>query len=326
MKTITLTSVLLALNMTVFATVWRVNPTPGANAHFTSLQAAHDNASVVNGDTLYLEGSSFNFGGLSMTKKLSVIGNGYFLAENPQTQFNQSPSIINGALYCYNGSQGSKFIGCTFWGSVVIYTDELAFERNHFGNNVHQQIYTQANVTNILILNNYFQTASHHNSINFQYIHSNILVANNYFGGQVSMGASFSGIFANNIFGTAVTINNSILINNIALSSVSLINCVTNNNIGNSTQFGDQNGNQQNISPQVLFVGITGNSTDGQWQLKEGSPAIDAGEDGVDCGIFGGPYPYKLSGLPPIPAIYDLNSQSLPGNTLNVNIKAKSHN
>jgi hypothetical protein len=72
--------------------------------------------------------------------------------------------------------------------------------------------------------------------------------------------------------------------------------------------------------------GHGGNSTDGQWQLKVGSPAIGAGEGGTDIGMFGGEYPYVLSGLPPIPAIYGLDAQSLPSNTLDVNLKAKSHN
>lgn len=326
MKAITLTTVFLAISVALFATVWRVNPTPGASAHYSSLQAAHDAQTTLNGDTLYLEGSTFSAGGLSISKQLTVIGNGYFLAQNPQTQFNLSPSIINGYLYCYNGSQGSKFIGCTFWASVYLYTNNLTFERNHFGNTVNYQIYPQANVSDIAILNNYFETVWYHYSFSFGNTHSNILVANNYFAGYVNVSTNFSGIFANNIFGSQIWINNSTLVNNIALNPVALANCITKNNIGNSTQFGDQNGNQQNISQQSLFVGPTGTSTDGQWQLKTGSPAIGAGEGGVDCGIFGGANPYKLSGLPPIPAIYDLNSQSLPSNTLNVNIKAKSHN
>ena len=170
---------------------------------------------------------------------------------------------------------------------------------------------------------NYF---SYIYTIYFTYNHSNILVINNYFAGYVSIGANFSGIFANNIFAYPTTIYNSTLVNNIALHSVSLTNCLSTYNIGNSTQFGNQNGNQQNVAQSSLFVGLSGNSTDGQWQLKPGSPAIGAGEGGTDIGIFGGEMPYKISGLPPIPAIYSLDSQSLPSNTLNVTLKAKSHN
>ncbi|MEZ5083070.1 MAG: hypothetical protein R2750_06440 [Bacteroidales bacterium] len=105
-----------------------------------------------------------------------------------------------------------------------------------------------------------------------------------------------------------------------------MTNCLYEYNIGTSTQFGNQNGSQENVLTTDLYVGATGNSTDGQWQLKVGSPAIGTGEDGADIGIFGGESPYVLSGLPAIPAIYDLNAQSLPTNTLDVTVKAKSHN
>lgn len=330
MRTKTFTSVmilaLVAGYINVSATVWRVNATPNSSAHYATLQAAHDDVSVVSGDTLYLEGSTFSAGGLSLYKKLTIIGNGYFLGENPETQYNLQPSIFNSYVYCYAGSEGSKFIGCTFQYSVYLYTNNIMFERNHFPYGNSSAIYTQANCSDILILNNYFETYYGYTSIYFGYTHSNILIANNYFNGYVSVSANFSGIFANNIFYYVTTIYNSTLVNNIALSTMTLSNCISTYNIGNSTQFGNLNGNQQNVPQADIFVGLTGNSTDGQWQLKVGSPAIGAGESGTDIGMFGGDTPYKLSGLPPIPAIYSLDAQSLPTNTLNVNLKAKSHN
>jgi hypothetical protein len=72
-----------------------------------------------------------------------------------------------------------------------------------------------------------------------------------------------------------------------------------------------------------VFVG-TG-STDGQWQLKPGSPAIGAGVGGVDCGMFGGDSPYVLSGIPSIPTIYFFNAPLEGGNQLPVQIKIKSN-
>ena len=322
MRTITLTVVFLAMTQILSATVWRVNPTPNSGAHYTTLQAAHDASTTQNGDTLYLEGSTYGFGGLNISKKLTMIGNGYFLGENPQTQFNLSPSNINGYVYCYNGSQGSSFIGCTFTAGVFIYTDNLNFSRNHFSTS-NYSIYPQTSCSDIVIHSNYFSSGY---SMYFPNSHSNILVINNYFAGYLSVSSTYSGIFANNIFGYPTTLYNSTLVNNIALHTMSLTNCLITYNIGNSTQFGNQNGNQQNVAQSSLFVGISGNSTDGQWQLKAGSPAIGAGEGGTDIGIFGGEMAYKLSGLPPIPAIYSLDSQSLPSNTLNVTLKAKSHN
>ncbi len=309
----------------VSATVWRVNATPNSDPDFTTLQTAHDDASVVNGDTLYLEGSTFGAGGLSISKQLTIIGNGYFLGENPETQQNISPSIISTYVYCYAGSEGSKFTGCTFNASVYLYTNNITLERNYFayGQN---QIYTQSNCSDILILGNYFHSHPTWNSLSFNNTHTNILVANNLFVGRIVVNGNFGGIFANNIFTNPVTIHNSTLVNNIAHSTVNMTNCLYEYNIGTSTQFGNQNGNQENVLTTDLYVGATGNSTDGQYQLKVGSPAIGAGEDGADIGIYGGESPYVLSGLPAIPAIYDLDAQSLPTNSLDVTVKAKSHN
>ncbi|HNY02790.1 MAG TPA: hypothetical protein PKG48_09400, partial [Bacteroidales bacterium] len=93
------------------------------------------------------------------------------------------------------------------------------------------------------------------------------------------------------------------------------------------TQFPVGNGNQQNINMTDVFLGTNSTSTDGQWQLAVGSPAIGAGNDGSDCGIFGGATPYVLSGLPSIPAIYEINmpSAGTSANGINVTVKAKTH-
>jgi hypothetical protein len=55
---------------------------------------------------------------------------------------------------------------------------------------------------------------------------------------------------------------------------------------------------------------------------------LGAGFGGVDVGIFGGPEPYVLSGIPPIPTIYFLTAPAIgEKNTgLPVQIKVKSNN
>lgn len=140
---------------------------------------------------------------------------------------------------------------------------------------------------------------------------NNIVIKNNYMYVMVQDGhkaalnlvAGFSGTVENNVIHGSIIVNNTTFINNILRhGSFSYSNTSVINNIGNSTQFGTENGNQSNMNMDDVFIG-TG-STDGQWQLKEGSPAIGAGLGGVDCGMFGGADPYILSGIPAIPAIY----------------------
>ena len=329
MKTKTFTTVILIALVAAFtsvsATVWRVNGTPNSSAHYATLQAAHDAATTVNGDTIYLEGSLFSTGGLQCYKQLTIIGGGYFLSENPETQHNKYPSTIDNYLYFYDTSNGSKIMGCTIAYSIYLYASNITIERNHFPSTY--SIYQQTgDISNIRIIDNYFTGVYYYPSVYFAYSATDVLISNNYLNGYITTNVNFSGMVMNNIFYADISLYNCNVINNISLSTATLTNCITAYNIGNSTQFPAGNNNQQNVSLNDLFVGLTGNSTDGQWQLKPGSPALGAGESGVDCGMFGGAYPYKLSGLPAIPAIYDFNAPSLPSGTINVSVKAKSHN
>jgi len=78
----------------------------------------------------------------------------------------------------------------------------------------------------------------------------------------------------------------------------------------------------------IVFVGPDGNSTDGQWQLERGSPALETGINGEDVGMFGGSSPYMLSGIPSLPHIYFLSAPSVGSATdgLQVRLKVKSTN
>jgi len=81
-----------------------------------------------------------------------------------------------------------------------------------------------------------------------------------------------------------------------------------------------------------IYVGYPNNpnnlALDARNQLAPNSPARGAGENGTDCGAFGGDDPYVLSGIPDIPSIYQLTvpSQVPQNGTLNVQIKAKTNN
>ena len=90
------------------ATVWRVNNNSAISANFTSFTAAQ-NAAAPN-DTLYFEGSSVSYGNIILTKPLTLIGPGYFLSENPQTQANKVTAKF-GTIGFNTGSAGSTISG-----------------------------------------------------------------------------------------------------------------------------------------------------------------------------------------------------------------------
>jgi hypothetical protein len=86
--------------------------------------------------------------------------------------------------------------------------------------------------------------------------------------------------------------------------------------------------NQQNIDMSTVFTDYA-KFIDNGYVLATGSPAIGAGVNGGDCGVFSfdtGGFPYVLSGMPAIPSIYEAIVQPIVGSSLPVTIKAVSHN
>ena len=314
-----------------------VNNTPGAPTgynYFTTIQAAHDNAG--SGDTIYVIGSSSAYAGFNVSKKLVIIGPGYFLTENPETQANPNPAMINGDINFNSGSAGSTLIGMSIindYHTININTSNITIKRNRVATN-ENCIYINSNVGNIIVGQNYMTTAWTNNQvIRISDNSQNILISNNYIentptnGKAMEINSTSSVVIKNNVIkGNIISYNSNIQNNIMREGTFTGSNNIVLNNIGHSTQFGSSNGNQTNVNIPNLFVG-TG-STDGQWQLKQGSLAIGAGVDGVDCGMFGGVTPYVLSGLPSIPAIYFFDAPSAGSNSkgLPIHIKVKSHN
>jgi hypothetical protein len=324
----------------VNATVWRLNNAPGTDADFTTLQAAHDSPLVLNGDTLYLEASSGSYGNLVATKKLIIIGAGYFLAENLNNQAIITSSVVSDITF-NNGSQGSKICGCQIQ-KIEINTSNVSIERNYITRNTNSNYLVRVNsdnINNLLIKNNYLHyNAAYHSFAYCIYTNkngiNNVTILNNYIytpyfhsdKAAIDLGSGFSGLIQNNIVYGNIRVNNSIFYNNILIDGVfTPSNTSVLHNISNGTQFGTDNGNQSNVNMANVFIG-TG-STDGQWQLKEGSPAIGAGLGGIDCGMFGGTDPYILSGIPAIPAIYkfDMEVDNVE-QKIDVEVSVKSRN
>lgn len=303
-KLFTLFALVMLFMFNANATVWRVSNVSGAGAHFTSLQAAINDPSVVNGDVIYLEPSAVSYGNITLNKSLTIIGNGFFLGENPETQANPNMSRI-GSFTFSTGSDGAVVVGCYFSSMVSIHASNVRLERNYFYYPSSGALNIGSNQSNIFIVGNYINSFEGFNTLSA--LINNLYVYNNLFkcsSTAINTGWNTSAVVENNVIESGnVLINNTVFNNNIMVSGTfTHTDSNFSNNIGHSTQFGTANGNQQNVNMNTVFVG-TG-STDGKWQLKAGSPAIATGVGGIDCGMFGGPYPYKLSGLPQVPSIF----------------------
>lgn len=326
-----ITFLLFTISVILSATVWRVNNNAGIDTDFITLQEAHNGAA--SGDELHVTGSTTSYGDITLTKELTIIGTGYFLSENPETQANENNSIADVVVFD-SGSEGSVVAGFKMY-YANINADSITIKRCR----IHSigTYYDGINVNganDVYILQNYiYATGYNSDGIEVSNNSNNVLISNNLIKHTDSSRRSIyttssSGAnISNNCLYGKVDIHNSEFYNNILQYGYFYDNASTNfyYNIGNSDQFEpcDENGNQCNIDMNDVFVG-TG-STDGKYQLKEVSPAIGAGVTGEDCGAFDGIYPYILSGIPSeIPAIYDFFSPGA-GFEISVEIKAKSH-
>ncbi len=302
-----------------FARIWRVNNTAGVNADYTSVQTACDAASTLSGDTIHVEPSASGYGNINITKPLVVIGNGFFLTEDTILQANTNVSSF-GYIAVSSGGAGTVVQGC-YMSSFYFQTNNIFIRRNYIGG----YVYIYAGSNNCTILDNYIAGGVSEQSGPV----SSLNISNNIFNScNISLNPDFTtGTFENNTcVNGGLNVYNFQVDNNIFYNTgFTPNNCVYFNNIGNSTQFGTANGNQQNVT-MVNNVFVAAGTTDGQFVLKGGSPAIGAGYGGVDCGASGGPNPYKLAGIPNVPTIYKLTVPPTGTTNINVTISTKSNN
>lgn len=193
--------------------------------------------------------------------------------------------------------------------------------------------------SNVIIANNLFYGA-----VRVDAVGGTTDVRNNNFLGQTGSNGAFSNTFrygtvANNIFyGRTPSVSSS----GGSTSSSFQLNIFTNN-----LSFGTGNdelppsgggagnsgsGNIEGVTPAFVnsqLLNVWDASYD--FTLQGGSAAIDAGSDGTDMGITGGPYPWALGNFvlltTPIPTIETLNTSTVinPGDDLPVHINAKGN-
>jgi len=336
-KLLTLTlSALFFLN-SAEAKIWRVNNSVGANADFSTMSAAITAATP--GDTIHVESSSIDYGTVTVNKKLVIRGTGYFLNDmppNPKTQHNKNNASFNNITLAA-GSKGSTVDGIS--SNYVYLRDSL--------------VTIQRNWINYMYLSDTRDVAGdtiRHNFINGSilltsgsYKTRGLFVYNNIIGGQINITSSIvanaDGYVINNTFlgNSNFVTNNFVYQNNIFNSSNFGIYQPANtflNNVSVDANLPPGNGNITGATLASLYEGGStgaGYSSDARYQLKPGSPALGAGLlNGVtvDCGAFGGPAPYVLSGMPQMPSIYDISMPatiSSGTSAITISVSAAAH-
>lgn len=293
-------------NTSMSAKSWRIHNMAIYKPHFTSINDAMASENVQDGDTLYLDPGSTISGTQNVTKRVTIIGPGYF-----QKDRLYGTSVISG--YLYMKAANSKIEGVHLTNYLYIAANEVTVERCFLyiisisGNNAQNATIKQCYLKNDYgeisgggaestkssgwriegcVLNSYY-------NVTIQNLYCATIVHNyirNYGNTNCISNLSNSVIYDNIIHHSY---NNK---HNVVLGS--LTNCSVTNNVlsceeGTYTQY------PQNIcigsSDFSQVLSLTNND---EFMLVDGSPAINYATDGFDCGPTGGQYPYVSGGRP----------------------------
>jgi hypothetical protein len=354
----------------VYAKVWRVNNASNyngttlwgdnlggtqSNPVFKQLQQANDANSVNQGDTIHVEGAVNVYNNADISKRLILIGPGYFLNENPNTSNALLEAVFSQITFNQSSNaSGSSLMGFCLTGFRGVWISQGINSITILRCKIDGEIFVGHNNMDIFVLQNYFTNIQNpaggvifRNSNGFP---SNFIFNNNIVRGVILLTAgnsSGAAIYSaaeikNNIFdcptiagGPSILLNTGSFQNNILKNPAAAANVNNNNsvnvsfNVSSSTnnQFGTANNNLVVANINSIFVDPVTNTTDGDYQLLSSWATANPGSDGAARGAFGGASPtrrYTLSGLAAIPVIYDINTSGVAAPTgLQVTIKAR---
>lgn len=292
---------------------------------FKTIDEAYNEASP--GDTIYIPGGSFNMPS-NMEKGIVWIGVGYHPDSTTATYYSR---INNGVVFSGN-SDSTQLIGLHFNSNVSfnsvaenVAKDVLIHRCRIIGS-----LALKTNDNNEYLLNSVVSECIIDGNIEGNY-GSNIIVKNTIVRGILNRFVSsyldqciFTSGARNYSWGQSYTftnflncqIRNSVIVkhsyDNYRISDYTNTNNNFLNNIFTGTiTFPDGtnsgSGNLTQVDPAAVFEFIDGAiatfSYAHDFHLKEGSPAIGAGANGYDIGIYSGMTPFKEGGLPFTPHI-----------------------
>ncbi len=345
MKYLSLFLLATGISVSTQAKIWRVNNNAGVAADFVNFRDAAEHATVGAGDTLYFEPSATAYftNGFTLNKKLVIIGGGYLLDPtdavfpgNPGLQATTLTPTLS-SFTIGNGASGTKISGIVSQSVSFSNTNDVTIERVIFYNaGFTISVGTSTNITIRKCL--FYSTNFNQNSGSSA---SGIVCENNLFTGSTITLSGLTGsnnIFRNNSFSanSGITLVKGYFVNNIVglANQSTFTDCTIKNNIFQVNQALPGTAVDNKVSQPMANVYEMTGSYDGKFKLKAGSPAIGAGLTvgavvSPDCGAFGGPDPYVLSGIPAIPTIYSFTAPtSIPSGTptMNITFSTRNHN
>lgn len=316
-KTIAIAA-MFAVVVNMSAKSWRVNSNTTRGANFADINAAMSSEEVQDGDTLYLDPGCNLTSTQNVTKRVTIIGNGFFHDKQQPYGF----ATISGNTYLR--AAGCKIEGVIMTNVCHVSADYVTIERCKISCE-NYIIYPEgtckyATIRDCYLYSRYYHVIRGHGSTNeysaYWTIENNIIIAdgtyspgitdlnsatimNNYII-RINHGGSYINWCLRSL--KNCTITNNIIINQAGVNYVmsDCTDCVINNNIFSSSTDAYPNypsNKYLNSNDQAAIFVMTG-ANDLQYQLCEGSPAKGYATDGGDCGPYGSGYTYVPGGLP----------------------------
>jgi len=325
-----------------FATILTVDNRIPSGGQYTTFDVAY--TSAADGDSIYLFPSPLAYTPVTIYKRLHIFGGGFEYAFESsgvcRTEFNSnivfstgsaSSSIsgikINGYL-CLNESNieinncfitvyvtvtgnnitinQSKIFSIKIDGGYgdILINKCYVYGDNSFSTNTKIGIYMLGNnsvtISNCIIENNWNGSSYPNHAIHIASSASDVFLLSNYIGANNPSGSEWA-LFTN----SQIVATNNIFYDDIS-SSMSMdyftYNMFSSNITGLSTT------NQTSVNVPSLFVDWVNKD----FHLAPSSLAIGAGEDGIDCGPYGGASPFNDNyNISPLPSIIELHGPTV---------------
>lgn len=302
---------------------WRVNNKPllatSCPTCETSLSVAIANAAE--GDTIHLEASDISYNTATLDKRLVIIGPGYKLGggagNNPDLQASSRTALID-QLTVTQAASGSTLEGLEFQNQVTIQAvDGLVVTRCFFNTaRITFDGGVNSTTSNVTLADNYMTTNGNEiiraSDANPQSM-NNFIIRNNYMQGLVSI--SPARVVTNMVierntlnYPTVHSIHDATIAYNIfRVGHYTDSNNDVHHNLydqneafpANNELIGSSEWNGMGSS--YVFPPLNSASDDGMWIINAGNPHTGRG-------MYSGVSPYRPSGIPNIPAIYQLSS------------------
>lgn len=341
MKKITLFSICLLGAIVLNAQkVITVDNSPGSNAQYNDLQSAISDSNTVNGDIIYIQPSETSYGSITIDKSLTLIG---------FSHSNIDRRSILGRVTLTDGASNTRLSGLQLTDDYWVNDNTSTLTGLIIENCLLTEVYFyDAGADGVIIRGNVLNYVGFSSATtNF----SNTLITNNIILRQVVVSNFQSVTVKNNVFLSpefgdpvfnyesdigSITVQNNILY--YATSStpdpnepgVIYDNCLT-YNIG-SGNVSPLTGNNNLDNQNPLFVEDNDNGTfeaaTDDFNLQAGSPAVNAGVDGENLGIFdGNGFTFNnfgfTNGIPTV-NIQAISTSVAPGQNLNVIINTSN--